>query len=109
MADDWRALLQRAYEADGPTAVGAALGYSPATVIGVVKGTYGADASRVARRVVEIYGQDVVACPVLGAIPVTDCALHRRAPFAATNPLRVRLWKACRSCPHNPDATTSND
>jgi hypothetical protein len=44
----------------------------------------------------------VVECPVIGEIPRQRCIEHQRRAhrFAATNPMRVQLSKACRVCPN---------
>jgi hypothetical protein len=39
-----------------------------------------------------------VACPVLGEISAEDCRKERAAPFSSANPVRVRLYAACRNC-----------
>jgi len=49
------------------------------------------------------FAQGHVACPVLGEMTRAACSRHRRRRFAATNPLRVRLFAACRTCLNNPD------
>jgi hypothetical protein len=42
-----------------------------------------------------------LACPVLGEISGADCAREQAAPFSSANPVRVRLYSACRGgCPH---------
>ncbi|MDR1359464.1 MAG: transcriptional regulator [Deltaproteobacteria bacterium] len=38
-----------------------------------------------------------VACPVLGEISGAECVRERAAPFSSANPLRVRLYAACRN------------
>lgn len=43
-----------------------------------------------------------VACPVAGELRMHHCLQNQRMPFAATNPQRVRLYRACRAgCPHS--------
>ncbi|MDR2075614.1 MAG: hypothetical protein LBP61_01580 [Desulfovibrio sp.] len=45
-----------------------------------------------------------VTCPVLGEISGADCARERSAPFSGANPVRVRLYAACRNgCEHYND------
>jgi hypothetical protein len=43
-----------------------------------------------------------VDCPVIGDIPRQACIAHqrRKGRFAATNPARVALAKACKRCEH---------
>lgn len=102
--EPWVTLLRAAREEHGPTAVGRTIGYSASVVIDVCEGRYKADPGRVKEAVMATIGAAEVTCPVLGVIGLDACRKHRKAPFSATNPLRVRLWKACRSCPNNPDA-----
>lgn len=103
-AEDWVRLLERAYEADGPKVTGERLGVSPAMVTGVVRGYYASSLDRIRTAVRETLAVESVTCPVLGEISLAECRAHRELPFAATNPLRVRLWRTCRSCPYNPAA-----
>jgi len=43
---------------------------------------------------------ETVQCPVQGEIGLTECRANAARPFAATNPVRVKLWRACRECEH---------
>lgn len=102
--EEWLELLRAAVaEAGAMRPVAARLGCSVSSVSHLLSGSYRADPAHMARRIEETYGRRLVACPVLGPIPITECAAHRNAPFAATNPVRVRLWRACQSCPNNPN------
>jgi hypothetical protein len=56
------------------------------------------DAHLVLQRVVEVYGGLSVVCPILGDIPLAQCAEERRKPFAATNQQRIELYRACKTC-----------
>lgn len=103
-AEEWVRLVERACAEHGPTKVGLLLGYSPATVIGVRDGTYAAQPDRVRQAVLERLGAGTVACPVLGEITLARCGELRRAPFSTSNPQRVRLFRACQTCPNNPNA-----
>lgn len=78
--------------------VAAALGYSPSAVNQALHGTYKGDLTNLLRKVAEVFGNETVSCPILGEIPLSKCAYHHRREFAATNPQRVRLWRACRQC-----------
>lgn len=106
MADlyvDWMSLLRQAVTETSQGKVAARLGYSKAAINQVLNGSYTASTDAIARRVVEVYGDRDVACPVLGTLPLARCAEERARPFSASNPLRVRLFRACRSCPNNPN------
>lgn len=49
-----------------------------------------------------------VDCPVLGEITGEQCQKERNKPFIGSNPTRIRLYRACRSCPRNPEAMGDN-
>lgn len=103
---DWMALLREHVAAKGQATVAKELGYSGSVISQTLSGSYGGRKDNVARRVVEVYGGQTVPCPVLGDLELSKCAQHRTRPFAATNPLRVALYRACQSCPFNPKATS---
>lgn len=42
-------------------------------------------------------------CPILGEIDNKSCQKNREMPFISSNPQRVALYRACRTCKHNPD------
>lgn len=46
----------------------------------------------------EKYSRETVNCPLLGEITIGKCAEKRNRPFAATNPTRVALSRACKVC-----------
>jgi hypothetical protein len=48
-----------------------------------------------------VYKGVMVDCPIIGEIPKQRCMEHQSRPFAATNPLRVQLYRACKTCPEN--------
>ena len=105
-------LLRHAVKANGQAAVARALGYSPSAINQALKGTYGGRLDNLLQKVAEVYGDYPVTCPVLGEISIARCAAERRKPYGASNPLRTRLWKACRSCTahrHNETHLTGDD
>jgi transcriptional regulator with XRE-family HTH domain len=95
---DLMQLLRQKCEELSQARVAAAIGYSPSAVNQALKGSYRGDLTNLLNRVAEVFGDETVSCPILGEIPLGKCAFHRRRPFAATNPLRVTLWRACRQC-----------
>lgn len=102
--EEWVQLLQAAREEHGPTAVGKMINKSAALVIGVCDGTYKADPrTNIKRAVLAAFGVELVSCPIGGEIELAACDSHRNAAFVASNPLRVRYWRACQTCPNNPD------
>jgi len=95
---DLMKLLREKCDELSQSRVAAAIGYSPSAVNQALRGTYRGDVAKLLERVAEVFGDETVDCPILGEIPLGKCAFHRRRPFAATNPLRVTLWRACRQC-----------
>ena len=99
--DDWLDVLRRAVAASTASAVSERLGLSATTVSLVLAGKYTAGTERIAERVRGVYLGHVVTCPVMGEVARQICLDAQAAPFAATNPQRVRLHRACRGgCPH---------
>ncbi|NMC73982.1 MAG: helix-turn-helix transcriptional regulator [Geobacteraceae bacterium] len=78
------------------------LGYSPSAINQALKGGYQGSLDNLLTRVEEVFGSTTVMCPILGEIPLGKCADIRRRPFAATNPLRVQLYRQCRKCGGKP-------
>ncbi|HVJ53481.1 MAG TPA: transcriptional regulator [Aliidongia sp.] len=98
----WLALLRGAVARLGTIkAVADQLGYSRTAISLVLAGKYG-DRSTTALERAVMTRLDQVACPVLGEIAGEDCAAHQAAPFSASNPQRIALYRACRAgCPHS--------
>jgi DNA-binding XRE family transcriptional regulator len=78
------------------------LDYSASTINQALKGTYQGDLHNLLTKVEEVFGQSTVNCPILGDITLGKCAEHRKRPFAATNPQRVALFRACSKCGGKP-------
>ncbi len=88
----------------GQAEVARRIGYSPSAVNQVLKGKYGENNCRadvLLHKVEDVLGSSTVVCPVLGEIPACKCSENRKREFAATNPMRIRLYRACRECKHN--------
>lgn len=97
----WLDLLRQKCEALGRRKVEAELGISKTTLSQVLNEKYPGNLDNIASKVTEAYSSDKVLCPVLGSITVQRCATEQSKPFAATNPQRIKLWKACQTCPLN--------
>ena len=104
--EPWVRLLEAAYDADGPGATGRRLGVSASMVTAVARGYYTSSLDTIRQATEAVLGAREVSCPVLGALPLVDCRHHRERPFRSSNPQAVALFRACRSCPNNPNATT---
>lgn len=101
-APDWVHVLAEQRAASTQRAVAEQIGYSPAVVSCVLKGTYRGDLRAVEQAVRGAFLHATVDCPVIGELRAHRCLEIQRQPFAATNPQRVRLYRACRNgCPHS--------
>lgn len=74
------------------------IGYTKSAVCHVLKGSYKGRPDRILKAVEEKFSQETVECPVLGEIALSRCVEERSRPFAATNPLRVQLYRMCKEC-----------
>lgn len=77
------------------------LGRSTTLVNHVLKNRYTGDLSDVEVRVRTAFAETGPICPVLGEITGAACLKHQKTPFSPGNHIAVRLFKACRTCPHN--------
>lgn len=99
---DWLKMLKKAVDdAGSQAAVGRELGYSSAVISQALQSKYPGDTSRLAERVIEVYGNERVTCPVLGVVPLGECAKNQQKNFSSGNPVAVQLWLACQDCPYN--------
>lgn len=99
---DWVHVLAEACTTRSQAAVAAALGYSPTVINQVIGHKYPGHLDDVRRAVEGALMGHTVHCPELGDMRADVCLRHQNAKFSASNHLRVRLFKACRSgCPHS--------
>lgn len=104
MPPDWVAVL--AAECDKPKCgqrtVGVRIGYSAGTVNAVINNKWPASTAAIERAVRDAYMATTVICPVQGQIGLDKCLDNQALPFASTNNMRVRLYRACRDgCHHS--------
>ncbi len=98
---DWLRALRAAVERDGLTKVANQLGRSKGGISNVLNGKYGASTKRIEDRVRGALMNKRIECPVLGEIAPGTCQDWQEKPFAATNPERVAVYRACRAgCRH---------
>ena len=93
---EWVIALAEACQGSTQAAVASRLGYSPAVVSQVIKGSYKGDLTRVEAAVRGAFMSECVMCPVLGEIGRDVCLAHQRRGFDATSAVRARLYRACR-------------
>ena len=99
---DWTTVLRARCAETSQADVARRIGYSPAVVSGILKGTYRGNSSAVEAAFRGVFMGQTVACPVLGEIPPKACAEHQGRPFGAANPIHTELYRACRGgCPHS--------
>jgi hypothetical protein len=98
VSDDWITVLREACAQSTQAAIARRIDYSPTVVNQVLKGTYGGDMISVQRAVEGALMGLTVECPAIGELPRNRCLEYQRRGFAATNPLRVQLAKACPEC-----------
>ncbi len=97
---DWIQALRTACASRSQAEIAREIGYSPAVVNQVLKGSYRGDIESVESAVRGALMGATVECPVIGEIPRQRCIEHQRRGYAATNPMRVQLARTCPSCPH---------
>lgn len=91
-------LLESAVAESSQAEVARRIGRSAAAINQVLKGTYAGNPEAILELIAAEYGGDTVDCPVMGEVALAQCIESRNRPFAATNPMRVRLFKACHNC-----------
>ena len=77
------------------------LGINRASVSTLLANKYPASTARMEKTIMAWAA--LVECPILGPITGEQCQTERKKPFVGSNPTRVRLYRACRSCPRNPE------
>lgn len=99
---EWIDALRAECERTSQTRTAKRLGVSPSMVNQVLGGSYKGNIARLETLVRGELMAETVECPVMGEITKRQCQDAQERPFAATNPMRVAVYKACRSgCPHS--------
>lgn len=100
-ASDWLAALRAEVARTSLRAVSKLIGRAPSTIKYVLDGTYGANTAHMQARVEGVLMNRKLTCPVLGEISPRQCQDEQSRPFAATNPTRIAVYRACRNgCPN---------
>ena len=83
----------------GAAKVAAELNTSSSLISQLVSGSYRASAARKwSRLIIEKYGNETVACPVIGEISLERCRIERERPYSMANPTRGELSRTCPKC-----------
>ena len=101
---DWVLVLAAECDAAGSqNRVAERIGRSASAVSYVLKNRYPGDMAKFEATVRAQLMDERVDCPGLGGeIRRTECLEWQGKDFAATNPVRVRMFRACRGgCPHS--------
>lgn len=105
-APDWVEILAVECDRSSQRKVADAIGYSPAAISNVLKRRYGIDGhsgdlDAVEQAVRGAFMNAVLECPELGEMRAHTCLdwQKKARTFANVNPLRVRMYSACRKCP----------
>lgn len=102
--DDWLVVLKEAVAADprGIAGVAQRLGYSRPAVSRALSGTYG-DTTRLAAAVCAVFAR--IDCPHLKtSLAPQQCQAYASRSYSAITAAEVPHWRACRRCPHKPEA-----
>lgn len=99
-------VLANVVEQEGTKAAAASrLGINRASVSTLLANKYPACTNKMEKTIMA--WSSLVQCPVLGPITGEECQTEREKPFVGSNPRRIQLYRACRSCPRNPECGKS--
>ncbi len=101
-APDWVLRLAEVCAETSQNQAAKRIGYSAATVSGVLRGTYAGNLRAVETMVRGVFMSQTLDCPALGSIGTDVCASWRAKArqFQSHNRLRVQMFHACQSCPN---------
>lgn len=108
---DWVALLAEECGKTSQNKVAKRMNRSAAMVSTVLRNKYPGDMQAVEEVVRGVFMASTVICPALGEISTADCRdwMRKSWSFSNENSERVRMFRACRSCPRSkkdtPDET----
>lgn len=103
----WLQELRAQCQTTSQPKVAKVLGYSPAVINQVLKGTYKGDIKKVEQKVRGCYLGETVGCPILGELERNKCIEHQNAKYSSVNRLKVQLFKACPNCRYNTSSEAS--
>lgn len=96
---DVKAALQDAVKRHGSqNKVAKLLGVSSAVVSTLLHDKYPGNVEQMEQRIRGQFMAETVICPVMGTLGKRSCLDYQAMPVAFTNPLRVALGRACKTC-----------
>jgi hypothetical protein len=101
MNKDWRTLLAEAVGKSSRAAVARELGVSRPAVSLLLAGKYPGQTDRMAARVIDCFAH--VDCPHTGKSVTPDHCRKFCGPAPTSSPAALRQWRACLTCPNNPN------
>lgn len=98
---DWIVVLAEACGESSQNKVAQKLNRSASLVSGVLRNTYRGNMEAVEDVVRGVFMASAIACPAMGEISTAACRDWMRLAhsFSNENSQRVRMYRACRSCP----------
>jgi hypothetical protein len=106
---DWIRALAEACDDAGLRATAGKLNVSPA-MLSLAIGRKRANLDWIKGKVERLLLVSMVACPALGVMSKDECLQKQAMPYSNANPLRMQLYRACRSgCPHFREANRKAD
>ncbi len=100
---DWVQRLAEECQSSSQVKAAKQIKRSAALVNQVLKNKYKGDLKAVEDCIRGVFMNGTITCPALGEIPANECHDWRKKSrkFAGVNTLRVRMYRACTSCPIN--------
>lgn len=106
---DWIERLAQECSRSSQAKVATALDRSATMISQVLSRKYPGDMASIEDRVRGVFMNQTVICPALGDLPTQACQDWRdkAKTFALGNPMRVRMYRACHTCPRHGGAVQS--
>jgi hypothetical protein len=98
--DAMQALVLAVQRLGSQRAAAKALNVSQTVVNQALKGSYMGNLDNLTRRIRGALMDQTHRCPVLGELNDKQCLDQQSRPLVFTNPLRARIYHACKTCPH---------
>lgn len=97
---DWLMELAHLADREGLAGTEKLVGYSRSAISSVLNGKYAGDLGRVEQMVRGTLMAETVECPALGAMARNVCLDWQTRPYSDASALHIRMFRACRDCPH---------